>query len=93
MNNELQYKVFEDAKRNIVDGKGFYKSVFKNKEFLALDEDEQNATCGMLMANFGWSMKDVIDMCLEEQKPNINISVYGEKLAQWMYGEMKNERL
>lgn len=88
MNRELQCKVLEDAKRNIVAGKGLYKSVMENKEFLALDEDEQNATCGMLMANFGWSMKDVVDMCIEEQKPNIQINLDGELIAQSMFREM-----
>ncbi|MCM3616692.1 hypothetical protein M3936_03755 [Sutcliffiella horikoshii] len=82
MNNELQYKVLENTKRNIADGKGFYKSVLNNKEFLALDEEEQNMICAVLMTDMGWSFKELIDMCIEEQKPLIEIKVDGEKIAE-----------
>jgi hypothetical protein len=63
------YKVINNAMYNISELKrNFYESVFITPEYEALDEIDKDAVIGILLANYGLSIKEFIDICVAEKK-------------------------
>ncbi|MGD6781342.1 hypothetical protein ACQCT3_18070 [Sutcliffiella horikoshii] len=67
---EPVYKVLNHANRSMTEeGRGFYESVF-TEDYGKLDIDDQNMVIGVLLGDYGWDIKDLVDMCLEERLDN-----------------------
>lgn len=60
------YKVINHAFRNIKD-EGFYKAIFTD-EYFALDEDDQNMVIGVIQGDYGLTIYDLINNCIEEKE-------------------------
>lgn len=61
-----EYKVINQCFRNIKT-EGFYNAILTNVDFQALEEDEQNLVLGVIMGDYGLSMREFIDECVAER--------------------------
>lgn len=62
---EPAYIVVNEAFRSIK-SKGFYNAIFTDK-YEALEEDDKNMVVGIILGDYGLSMKELIDTCIEEK--------------------------
>lgn len=62
---EPVYKVINHAFSNIKT-KGFYESIFTS-EYTALDDEDQNLVIGVILGDYGITIKDLLDECLKEK--------------------------
>jgi hypothetical protein len=62
------YKIVNNAMYNITELKrDFYDSIFTTPEYEVLDEVDKDAVVGILLANYGLSIKEFIDICIGEK--------------------------
>jgi restriction endonuclease S subunit len=64
---EPQYRVIDEAMYNISEKKkGFYESIFTD-EYDRLEEDNKQLVLGVICGEYGISMDELIQYCVEEQ--------------------------